>query len=93
MVVVSDTDILVDGRKVAAVADVVAQQGDLIAGLKTELDLLAGRQMLGTDKNGNSKAVTILGDKNIPYSLLRKVMYTSARANFAEIAFAVQRKG
>jgi biopolymer transport protein TolR len=92
VVAVSDTDIVVDGRKVATVAEANAAQGDLIPGLKAELDLLASRQVLGADKDGSSKAVTILGDKGLPYSLLRKVMYTSARANFTEIAFAVQRK-
>jgi biopolymer transport protein TolR len=92
VVAVSDTDIVVDGRKVATVAEANAIQGDLIPGLKAELDLLASRQLLGNDKDGSSKAITIMGDKTLPYSLLRKVMYTSARANFTEIAFAVQRK-
>ncbi len=92
VVAVSDTDIVVDGRKVASVAEANAIQGDLIPGLKAELDLLASRQVMGADKDGSSKAVTIMGDKALPYSLLRKVMYTSARANFTEIAFAVQRK-
>ena len=64
----------------------------LIPGLKAELDLLANRQVLGADKDGASKAVTILGDKRIPYRLLRKVMATSARAGFAEVSFAVQRR-
>ena len=92
VVAVSDTDIVVEGRKVASVAEANALKDDLIPGLKAELDLLASRQVLGADKDGSSKAVTIMGDKNIPYSLLRKVMYTSARASFTEIAFAVQRK-
>jgi biopolymer transport protein TolR len=92
VVTVSETDIVVDGRKVASVAEANAAQGDLIPGLKAELDILATRQVVGVDKDAGTKAVTILGDKNIPYSLLRKVMYTSARANFTEIAFAVQRK-
>ena len=92
VVAVSDTDIVVDGRKVASVAEANALKDDLIPGLKAELDLLASRQVMGADKDGSSKAVTIMGDKTLPYSLLRKVMYTSARANFTEIAFAVQRK-
>jgi hypothetical protein len=33
-----------------------------------------------------------MGDKDIPYSLLRKVMYTSARADYSDVAFAVRRK-
>ncbi|MBX3619016.1 MAG: biopolymer transporter ExbD [Rhizobacter sp.] len=92
VITVSDTDIVVDGRKVASVPEVNAQPADVIPGLKEELDLLASRQVIGADKEGSAKAVTIMGDKSIPYSLLRKVMYTSARANFTEIAFAVQRK-
>lgn len=92
VVAVSDTDIVVDGRKVASVAEANALRDDLIPGLKAELDLLAGRQVIGADKDANTKAITIMGDKSIPYSLLRKVMYTSARANFTEIAFAVNRK-
>lgn len=92
VVAVSDTDIVVDGRRVASVAEANAIQGDLIPGLKAELDILASRQVVGADKDATTKAITIMGDKNIPYSLLRKVMYTSARANFSEIAFAVNRK-
>jgi biopolymer transport protein TolR len=92
VVAVSDTDIVVDGRRVASVAEANALQDDLIPGLKAELDLLASRQVVTADKDANTKAITIMGDKSIPYSLLRKVMYTSARANFTEIAFAVNRK-
>ena len=33
-----------------------------------------------------------MGDKQIPYRLLRKVMVTCARANFSEVSFAVLRK-
>ena len=34
----------------------------------------------------------IMGDKDIPYELLRKVMYTAARANFTDVSFAVNHK-
>ena len=33
-----------------------------------------------------------MGDKEIPYSLLRKVMYTAARANYSDVSFAVSQK-
>jgi biopolymer transport protein ExbD len=92
VVVVSDADILVDGRKVASVPEVMAMQGDLIAPLKAELDLLAGRQVVRAENQAQTKAITIMGDKNIPYQLLRKVMVTSARANFSDVSFAVRRK-
>ena len=92
LLVVSGTEILVDGRKVANVAEVMATQGDLIEPLKAELDLLANRVVVRAENQEKSKAITIMGDQNIPYQLLRKVMYTSARANFSDVSFAVRRK-
>jgi len=89
IVMVNGTDIVVDGRRIAAVADVLRTQGDLIAPLKSELDLLQSRQVIRKENEAQSKAVTIMGDKDIPYRLLRKVMYTAARANFSDVSFAV----
>jgi biopolymer transport protein TolR len=92
VVVVSAADILVDGRKIASVADVMRADGDLIAPLKAELDLLAKRQVIRQENQAQKQAVTIMGDKDIPYRLLRKVMVTSARANFTDVSFAVRRR-
>jgi biopolymer transport protein TolR len=89
VVMVSATEIIVDGRRIATVADAMRGEGDMIAGLKTELDLHASRQVIRKENEGKSKAVTIMGDKDIPYQLLRKVMYTAARANFSDVSFAV----
>jgi biopolymer transport protein ExbD len=92
VVVVTPSDILVQGRKVAQVADVMGSEDDLIEPLKAELDLQAGRQVIRRENEAQTKAVTIMGDKQIPYKLLRKVMVTCARANFSEVSFAVMRK-
>jgi len=92
VVVVTPSDILVQGHKVAQVADVMNLEGDLIEPLKSELDLQAGRQVIRQENEAQTKAVTIMGDKQIPYRLLRKVMVTCARANFTEVSFAVLRK-
>ena len=92
IVVVSAQDIIVDGRKVADVAAVVNQPGDLIEPLKAELDIQANRQVIRKENEAVSKNVTIMGDKEIPYSLLRKIMVTCAQANFSDVSFAVRRK-
>lgn len=92
VVVVTKDDILVQGRKVAQVSDAMGLEGDLIEPLKAELDLQAGRQVVRAENAAQTKAVTIMGDKEIPYRLLRKVMVTCARANFSEVSFAVLRK-
>ena len=93
VVTVSGSDILVGGRRVALVSDALKSNDDLIAPLKAELDLLQGRQVLRKENEAQGKAVTIMGDKDIPYRLLRKVMYTAARANYSDVSFAVTQKG
>jgi biopolymer transport protein ExbD len=92
VVVVSATEIIVDGRKVANVADVLGSADDLIAPLKAELDLQANRQVVRAENAATAKRLTIMGDKDIPYRLLRKIMVTSARANFSDVSFAVRQR-
>lgn len=103
-VVVTGDDIVVQGRKVASIQAVNAQQDDVIVALKAELELLATRTLVpaavavatadapaGAPAVAN-KQLTIMGDKDIPYSLLRKVMVTGARANYSDVSFAVRKK-
>jgi biopolymer transport protein ExbD len=92
VVVVNGDEILVQGHKVASVADVLASDDDLIEPLKAELDLQASHALVRKDNTPENQPITIMGDKAIPYRLLRKVMVTCARANFSEVSFAVQRK-
>ena len=92
VVVVTESEILVQGRKVAQVADVMSLEGDLIEPLKAELDLQSSRQVVRRENEAQTKAITIMGDKQISYRLLRKVMVTCARANFSEVSFAVLKK-
>lgn len=93
VVVVSDADIIVQGRKVASVADVLNSGLEVIEPLQAELQHQSGRAVI--DKNARDKVnkdITIMGDKEIPYKLLRKVMATCAHANYSNIAFAVLKK-
>jgi biopolymer transport protein ExbD len=92
MVVVTGTEILVGTKVVAAVADAMAVDGDLIQPLKSELDLQASRQVIRKENEADSKRLTIMGDKDIPYRLLRKVMFTGARAGFTDVSFAVRQR-
>jgi biopolymer transport protein ExbD len=94
VVVVSATEIIVGGRKIANVADVIDTTDDVIEPLKAELDLQANRPVIRKDGDAaaTAKMLTIMGDKDIPYRLLRKIMATSARANFADVSFAVRQR-
>ena len=92
VVVVSGNEILVQGRTVASVQEAMALPGDIIAPLQQELQEYAARTPLLSANKDEGRAVTIMGDKDIPYQLLRKVMVTSASANFTEVSFAVRPK-
>jgi biopolymer transport protein ExbD len=92
VVVVAGDDILVDGRKVATVTQALSVADDTIPTLKAELDLLAQRQAVRKENEAKGRTITILGDKDIPYRLLRKVMVTASLANFSDVSFAVTHK-
>jgi len=49
--------------------------------------------LIRKEKEAKNKAITIMGDKEISYRLLRKIMVTCARANYSDISFAVIQKG
>jgi biopolymer transport protein ExbD len=92
VVSISGSEIVVGGRKVADVAAVLKAEGDVIPELKAELELLNKRQVIREKNQALKAAITIMGDKDIPYRLLRKVMVTSARANFTDVSFAVRQR-
>ncbi len=92
VVVVNAAEITVDGRKVADVPPLATATEDLIPGLKSELDLVSARPVAQAANAANVHSVTIMADKDIPYQLLRKVMYTAALADFTDVSFAVNRK-
>jgi len=88
-VIISRSEILVQGRSVVSTT-VARAEGEEIAELKQELEYLATRTQLSREADG--RPVTILGDKNTPYALLKKVMNTSANAGFNNISLAVNQK-
>lgn len=92
VVVVSDQDIFVQGRKIVSVAEAMAASGDSIPALREELQLQARHEPVHQAKADAPLAVTILGDKTIAFQILRKVMVSCAQANYTDVSFAVQRK-
>jgi biopolymer transport protein TolR len=96
VLVVTVEEILAEGRRVAWVRDVLNTPDQTIPSLKAELDLLSQRKAVRAENASriasDGHAVTILADKNIPYRLLRKVMFSCAQAGFSDVSFAVRRK-
>ena len=90
VIAVTQEDVLVKGISVAKVAEVLAGSDEVIPGLKDELDFLAaGSNPAGA---GQGRRVTIMGDENISYDLVRKILTTCQQANYTRIAFAAVQK-
>lgn len=90
LVKISATDIIVQGRPVASVDDILAGDEGTIAELDKELQYLAERKPLLSDiEKEKGRAVTIMGHQDIPYTLLKRVMTTCAAADYRDISLAV----
>lgn len=91
---VTQKRILVQGREVAIINMVMKQKSPIIAGLNKELIFQASKSRIikGPDGKIKGKAITIMGDENIPYALLRKILATCREANYTKIAFAAMQE-
>ena len=93
VIMVTDTDLLVQGHVVARVADVVARDDLVIPELKAALlnqSKRAIRQL--SEEEAAQREVTIMGDKEIPYRLLKRVMATCTDADYGQLSLAVLQK-
>ncbi len=83
--------ILVQGVEVAKIEDVLLDTHELISGLKEELKFHASKSVSAVNEEVGH-AVTLMGDENIPYQLLRKVLFTCRQVNYTRIAFSALQK-
>ncbi len=88
MITVSDSDVMVMGRPVAKVEEIRNDGVLIIAQLEDELMHQAGRKGAIPD---DGFEITIMGDREIPYWLLKKIMLTCQLTDFARISLAVNK--
>ena len=91
VVMVTTEDLLVNGRVVAKVADLSRVDAQLVieplrAALKEQADssLRAAAQ-----EDLAEREVTIMGDKNTPFAVLKRVMATATAADYGKVSLAV----
>lgn len=93
VILVTDEEILVQGKVVGRVADVLASDELVIPSLRNELVAQAERSVLPTeDGEEAAREVTIMGDREIPYHLLKRVMATCTDADYGRLSLAVLQK-
>lgn len=78
---VSNDELLLQGVVIGSVAEILESDEVMIDALVAELSK--------TDMASATGKVTIMGDKALPYQLLKKVMLSCQTANYRQIALAV----
>jgi biopolymer transport protein ExbD len=84
VVMITRDDIRVQGEPVTVLGKIKDAAGSEIAELRTVLE-----HYNPPENHRRGSEVTILGDKSIPFTLLKKVMVTCTRAGYDHISLAV----
>jgi biopolymer transport protein ExbD len=94
IVSISKQDIWLEGEVVGNVADVIKSPNDPIEGLAAALQEIAAKkeELTGFEKQ-KGFSITIMGDKNVPYVLLKSVMTTCRLHDYRNISLAVNHIG
>lgn len=93
VVMVTTEQVLVQGTPVVSVADVDGADGVIIAPLREALKAQTDRLLMraaATDLS--AREITILGDREVPYRVLKKVMATCTDADYGQLSLAVIQK-
>ena len=85
---VNADELIVQGKSIADVGMLGTAENTVIPALKQELDFQAARQGSVPD---DGFQVTIMGDREIPYWLLKQIMLTCQNTAFTRISLAVNR--
>jgi biopolymer transport protein TolR len=92
VVMITKDDLFVQGERVASVAEIRATDGPIIAQLR---DALKRPRLVGAEvsaKDLAAREITVMGDKGLPYEVLKKVMATCTDADYGKISLAVIQK-
>ena len=93
VIFVSSTEVIVQGERVALVADILATEGQNVAAIGERLSQVSDTIIgLSTRTVANSREVTILADKSVPFNVVKKVMSTCTSQGFERISLAVIQK-
>ncbi len=93
VILIGEKDIIVQGTPVVTVDKVMNRKGNDIPELRQAL-LSQNDRVLRKESREDiaNREVTIMGDKDIPYRLLKKVMATCTKSDYGQISLAVLQK-
>lgn len=91
LIKIDGNQISLNGQVIATVPAVLASESDDVIALHAALDANIASRPLSDEEKPNGRAVTIMGDQQLPYKVLKRVMATCALAEFRDIALAVDK--
>lgn len=93
VVMVTDTEVTVQGEPVVLVEDVIKSKQDAILEISNRLEELK-KNVIGvsTKAISESREVTVLSHKSVPFKVLRKVMSSCTFAGYEKVSLAVIQK-
>jgi biopolymer transport protein ExbD len=93
VIFVGREDVLVQGVRVARVADIEASTNAEIEPISLRLAELSDSVIgLSTQTVAESQEVTVLADKSVPFSVLKKIMATCTARGYSRVSLAVVQK-
>ena len=93
VVMVTRDSIYVDGQLVGKVSDAERSDALVIEPVKVALKSAADRMLQYTARQDIAeREVTIMGDKSLPYGLVKKLMATCTEADYGKVSLAVVEK-
>jgi len=93
IIAITQKEILVDGVSVAQVDASLKSTADNIPALKDKLIYLSKKSGAKVTVNDvGERAITIMGDENISYELIKKILTSCQEASYTKIAFAANQK-
>lgn len=93
VVTVTRDAVYVNGREVATTAAIRAGDGMVVEPLKLALQQQGARVLAApAGSETGPREVTIMGDKAVPYAVLRKIMATCTDADYGKVSLAVVEK-
>jgi biopolymer transport protein TolR len=92
VVMLTRDDLFVQGERIASIAEVRAAEGNIILPLRAALKrpTLVGQGV--SEQDLAEREITVMGDKSLPYEVLKKVMATCTDADYGRISLAVLQK-
>ena len=88
---ITATDIQLQGAQVMTVEEAEKTPGIILEALKTQLEAVPLANVEGTEVAGTTRGeINIMADKELPYSLVKKLMATCGEAKFAQISLSVE---